>query len=77
LPDDKEKMLSVADRYLDLPEEERTIYKVGRWGGAYRSLDDLRDLELRGKIEQVIRQWNLETPGQVHEIIKEIADQYI
>ena len=77
LPDDKEKMLSVADRYLDLPEEERTIYKVGRWGGAYRSLDDLRDLELRGKIEQVIRQWNLETPGQIDEIIKEIADQYI
>jgi hypothetical protein len=77
LPDDKEKMLSVADRYLDLPEEERTIYKVGRWGGAYRSLDDLRDLELRGKIEQLIHQWNLETPGQVDKMIKEIADRYI
>jgi len=77
LPDDKEKMLSVADRYLDLPEDERTIYKVGRWGGAYRSLDDLRDLELRGKIEQVIHQWNLETPGQVNKMIKEMADRYI
>ena len=77
LPDDKEKMLSVADRYLDLEEEERIIYKVGRWGGAYRSVDDLRDPELRGKIEQVIHQWNLETSTQVEEIIKEIADQYI
>jgi hypothetical protein len=77
LPDDKEKMLSVADRYLDLEEEERIIYKVGRWGGAYRSVDDLRDPELRGKIEQVIHQWNLETSRQVEEIIKEIADQYI
>ena len=77
LPDDKEKMLSVADRYLDLEEEERIIYKVGRWGGAYRSLDDLRDPQTRSKIEQVIRQWNLETSGQVDEIIKEMADQYI
>jgi hypothetical protein len=77
LPGDKEKMLSVADRYLDLPKEERTIYKVGRWGGAYRSLDDLGDLELRGKIEELIREWNLESPGQVDKMIKEMADRYI
>ena len=76
-PDDKEKMLSVADRYLDLEEEERIIYKVGRWGGAFRSLDDLRDPEIRSRIEEVIHQWNLETSGQVDEIIKEMADQYI
>jgi hypothetical protein len=77
LPDDKEKMLSVADRYLDLEEEERIIYKVGRWGGAYRSLDDLSDPVTRGKIEQVIHQWKLETSLQVDKIIKEMADQYI
>jgi hypothetical protein len=77
LPDDKSKMLAVADRYLDLPEEERTIFKVGRWGGAYRSLDDLRDLELRGKIEELIHQWNLEPPGQLDKMIKEMADRYI
>ena len=77
LPDDKEKMLSVADRYLSLSQEERLIYKVGRWGGAYRSLDDLKDPELRGKIEQVIEQWNVETPGEIDEILREIADQDI
>ncbi len=77
LPDDRGKMLSVADRYLALPEKERLIYKVGRWGGVYRSLDDLKDTVLRAKIEQVIHQWNLETSGQVDEMIKEMADQYI
>ncbi|MDH3896136.1 MAG: radical SAM protein, partial [Deltaproteobacteria bacterium] len=77
LPDDKEKMLSVADRYLVLPERERLIYKVGRWGGAYRSLDDLEDSVLRAKIEKVIHQWNLEATGQVDEMIKEMADRYI
>ncbi len=77
LPDDRGKMLSVADRYLALPENERLIYKVGRWGGVYRSLDDLSDTVLRAKIEQVIHQWNLETSGQIDEMIKEMADQYI
>lgn len=77
LPNDREKMLSVADRYLALPEKERLIYKVGRWGGVYRSLDDLKDTVLRAKIEQVIHQWNVETLGQLDEMIKEMADQYI
>jgi hypothetical protein len=77
LPGDKEKMLAVADRYLALPEAERLTYKVGRWGGAYRSLDDLGDPVLRAKVEEAIRQWNLEAPGQVDQMLKEMADQYI
>ncbi len=77
LPDDKEKMLAVADRYLALTEEERLTYKVGRWGGAYRSLDDLKDPVVRAKIEKVIQQWNQEATGQVDRVIREMADQYI
>jgi hypothetical protein len=77
LPQDKGKMLSVADRYLALPEKERLVYKIGRWGGAYRRLDDLDDRVTRTKIEQLVLQWNLETPEQADNIIKEMADQYI
>ena len=77
LPQDKEKMLAVADRYLALSEAERLTYKVGRWGGAYRSLDDLKDPVLRGKIEEAMSQWNLQAPAEVDEMIKEMADQYI
>jgi hypothetical protein len=62
---------------LALPEKERLIYKVGRWGGAYRSLGDLEDSVLRAKIENVIHQWNVGESGQINEIIKEMADQYI
>jgi radical SAM superfamily enzyme YgiQ (UPF0313 family) len=40
-PDDKEKMLEVIQRYQELPDAERMIYRVGRRGGAYRSIDDL------------------------------------
>jgi hypothetical protein len=37
----------------------------------------LRDPEIKGKIEQIIHQWNLENSGQVDGILKEMADQYI
>jgi hypothetical protein len=77
LPDDKEKMLAVADRYLALPEMDRLTFKVGRWGGAYRSLDDLENPVLKAKVQEAIRQWNLEAPGQVDQMTKEMADQYI
>jgi hypothetical protein len=77
LPDNKERMLSVADRYLALPEKERLIFKVGRWGGAYRSLDDLEDPVLRSKIEEAMRQSSLEEPGRMDRMIKEMADRYI
>ena len=40
-------------------------------------MDDLEDSVLRAKIENVMRQWNVETTGQVDEMIKEMADQYI
>jgi radical SAM superfamily enzyme YgiQ (UPF0313 family) len=77
LPQDRGKMLSVADRYLALPEKERLVYKIGRWGGAYRSLDDLDDRVTKRKIEQLILQWKVESPEQADNIIKEMADQYI
>jgi hypothetical protein len=77
LPADQGKMLAVADRYLALSGHEKLIYKVGRWGGAYRSLNDLDDSVLRTKVEQVIQQWSLETSGQVEQVIKEMVDQYI
>jgi hypothetical protein len=70
-------MLAVVDRYFALPEAERLTYKVGRWGGVYRSLEDLEDPVLRAKVEEAIRQLNLEEPGQVDIVIKEMADQYI
>ena len=54
LPEEREKMVEVIDRYLSLPQEERLIYRVGRRLGYYRSLNDLQDLPLRRRMEQMI-----------------------
>ena len=54
LPEEREKMMEVINRYLALPAEERLLYRVGRRLGYYRSLDNLQDLSLRRRIERMI-----------------------
>jgi hypothetical protein len=56
LPEDREKMLEVINRYLALPDEERLVYRVGRRLGYYRSPDDMQDLSLRRRIERMFNE---------------------
>jgi radical SAM superfamily enzyme YgiQ (UPF0313 family) len=79
LPEDKEKMLAVIETYQRLPDSERLIYRVGRRGGAYRSVEDLeRDPTTYRKIKNLIA--DLETKGgtaEVERFISGLVDQYI
>lgn len=77
LPQDKERMLGMISRYLALSDVDRLVFKVGRWGGAFSSLDELGNLVLRRKIQEIISQWERETPGGAQGALREMADQYI
>jgi histone acetyltransferase (RNA polymerase elongator complex component) len=77
LPHDKEAMLAAADRYLALSDGNRLIFKVGRWGGAFRGLSDLGNPTLKGKIQDIVAEWEREAPGAVQRTLREMADQYI
>jgi len=79
LPEDKEKMLEVIRRYQELPDKDRLIYRVGRRGGAYRSIDDLwRDPVTYKKIENLIRDIESDKGiDGVEEFITEMVDRYI
>ncbi|MCX5910210.1 MAG: radical SAM protein, partial [Deltaproteobacteria bacterium] len=54
LPEDKEKMIAILDRYLTLPDEDRLHFRLGRRMGYFRNLDDLRDLDSRRHLHRVI-----------------------
>jgi histone acetyltransferase (RNA polymerase elongator complex component) len=56
LPDEKEEMIGVIDRYLTLPTEQRLRFRAGRRLGYYRRLDDLADSSLRRRVEQIVGQ---------------------
>ncbi len=79
LPEDQVKMLEIIDRYQNLPDYERIIYRVGRRGGAYRSTDDLtRDPDTRRKIEHIIEQVRLKSGDEgIESFISEMVDQYV
>lgn len=77
LPQDKEAMLAVIDRYLDLPPEERQLYRLGRRGGAIQGMDDLRNPSLRARLEQARRDLQAQTGSSLEEVITQLGDQYV
>ncbi|HBF42461.1 MAG TPA: radical SAM protein [Desulfobacteraceae bacterium] len=78
-PEDKEDMLEVISKYQDLPDSERTIYRVGRRGGTYRSIDDLsRDPETYHKIKNLIKDIrSKEGVEGLEKFMTDMADRYV
>jgi radical SAM superfamily enzyme YgiQ (UPF0313 family) len=75
LPEEKESMLLIIDRYLALPDEARLRYRVGRRLGQYRRLEDLEDSALGRRIQKMIDEIRFSqspTPRPEGEIEKEI-----
>ena len=65
LPEDKQKMLDVIDRYFALTDEQRLVYRMGRRAGMYRSLDDLNDELTYARLRKAIREMEEKEPGSV------------
>jgi hypothetical protein len=77
LPEEKEKLLALIDRYLLLPAKERANYRLGRRAGIYRSVDDLSNPELRGQVERVLKRIELDHPEGVEKVISELMESFI
>ncbi|MDZ7699339.1 MAG: radical SAM protein [Deltaproteobacteria bacterium] len=79
LPEDKAKMLRVIERYQNLPDSERMIYRIGRRGGAYRSTDDLaNDPVTYQKIKSLLNDLQAKEGSEgVERFITETVDRYV
>jgi radical SAM superfamily enzyme YgiQ (UPF0313 family) len=79
LPEDKDKLLEVIKKYQALPDTERLIYRAGRRGGVYRSIDDLqRDRETYQKIRHLIEDIQEKKGNEgVENLITQMVDRYI
>jgi biotin synthase-like enzyme len=75
LPEDKEKMLALIERFQLLPPEERDIYKLGRRLGIISRLDDLEDANLRMQVESVMAR--LGENGVSDELLFGLMERYI
>jgi len=79
LPEDKEKMLKVIEKYQNLDACDKLIYRVGRRGGTYRSTDELKSdpityAKIRAFVKELKEKEGLEA---VERVIKELVDQYV
>lgn len=43
LPKDKDRILGIMDRFLEMPEEDQTVFVLGRRMGYFHRLDDMGD----------------------------------
>jgi hypothetical protein len=77
LPEDKEAMLVVIDPYLALPQGEEILFRLGRRGGALRSLAEFNDLVMRYRLQSAISRLSSETGGDLEKLITESGDQHI
>jgi hypothetical protein len=77
LPGDKERLLSIIDRYFSLPERDRLIYRLGRRRGLYRRLDDLAERYTYGRLNNLIEQYESRSPGQMDSDLAKIMNGYI
>lgn len=79
LPEEKPSMLRAIESYQKLSEKNRLVYRMGRRGGAYRSVDDLdRDPHTYKKISNLIDEISAaEGKHGVEKYITEMVDQYI
>ena len=77
LPEEKERILSLIDRYLNMSEEDRLLFQLGRRGGAIRDLDEMKDPVLKSKLVSAKLHIEKEMPGGVTEYIQAIKKRFV
>ncbi|MBN1627844.1 MAG: radical SAM protein [Deltaproteobacteria bacterium] len=79
MPEDRQKMIDVIEKYQAMPDHERLVYRVGRRGGYYHSIDDInRDPAMRRKIENMISDLgDKEGENGIEEYMNKLVNQYL
>jgi radical SAM superfamily enzyme YgiQ (UPF0313 family) len=75
-PKDKKKILSAIERYFELSNTDRQIFRLGRRNGAFRKLDDLTDKKTYFKLKSVVDDY-ASNGGNLDEDIIRIMNNFI
>jgi hypothetical protein len=74
MPRDKERMLSIIDRYFALSEEERLVFRLGRRKGIYRHLDELSDARICQELKGIVAHYERQGKGFVDNHISSLMN---
>lgn len=76
LPRDKEKIIDALKWFLNLNEEEKMIFRIGRRTGLINSITDLSESYIREKVESIIKQYNISTQN-LDIVVDELMKRFI
>jgi hypothetical protein len=77
LPGDLPAMLATADRFLEMEEDERDVFIVGRRMGLFRCLDDMEHAPARARAELARDQIRRTIPGPLSAAMREIMTRFV
>ncbi|WP_022664338.1 radical SAM protein [Desulfospira joergensenii] len=76
LPEDKDKMIRVIDRFFDLDPEEQALYQVGRRMGFFRGPEDMEGSPHMDQVKMACRHYGV-TPDNVDLVIDELMKRFV
>ncbi|BBO80484.1 radical SAM protein [Desulfosarcina ovata subsp. sediminis] len=76
LPEAKAGILALLDRFLNLPDEERCRFQVGRRMGLFTRLEDMQRPKRRTKVDAFCTQHGI-TPDNVDHMIAQMMTRFI
>ena len=77
LPEDKDKLIAVVDRYLSLPAKDRLVFRLGRRRGIYRRLDDMHDENTYAELANIVGRYENNEKGSLDKYLSMIMHNYV
>ncbi len=76
MPEDKEKMINIIDRFFELDPDKRALYQVGRRMGFFRGPDDMESSPHLERVKQACELYGV-TADNVDSVIDELMKRFI
>lgn len=76
MPNDKEKMIGIIDRFFDLPPQERILYQIGRRMGFFKGLEDMSSSPQMDQVRQACENYGV-TPKNVDQILDRLMMRFV
>ncbi len=77
LPEERERLLGIIDRYLGLSDEDRVIFRLGARRGIYQRLDDLANRETYNKLREALGRQQWDDPDGLDGYLNRISQRFL
>jgi len=77
LSEDRPKMLSTLDRFLEMDTKDQLVYIIGKRVGLFEKLSDLSDPSAYAKAEQTLDRLKVTSHQELQQVINQVVSRFI